>query len=257
MHWNPVCEITPTLAYLATASDAEGDNLIHSFTASATENKWCEGVAGTVHVVSELSEAGYHSDSVGTDSQTVKVTQNSHFDAETFTATVAYTATEGTSAEATADFNFDIFDYNYCQYSLTTEFEFESDTIHKVNLKQTHSGSFSKLCGTCERSLTHGEDSVDVTAAAPTTKWTVDSVTGDISVGAEAQCKFVSSGFKVSATEPWTQGCKVEVLNSSIVKFTEANYDLGTQANAEILLQAATVGDCGSSYTFQATLSED
>jgi hypothetical protein len=85
-----------------------------------------------------------------------------------------------------------------CQYTLSTDIEFKSDTISEVVIEQTYTGTFSDLCGTCTTIFTHGEDSHDITAANPKHSWNLASVTGDYHFGVKTQCSNVADPFTES-----------------------------------------------------------
>jgi len=92
--------------------------------------------------------------------------------------------------------DYDITDHpEACQYTLSTDIEFKSDTISEVVIEQTYSGTFSDLCGTCTTIFTHGEDSHDITAANPKHSWNLASVTGDYHFGVKTQCSNVENPF--------------------------------------------------------------
>jgi len=49
----------------------------------------------------------------------------------------------------------------------------------------------------------------------------------------------------MEVTLDWVQACHIDIADISIVSFTEADYDLNTEAYATLSAKGTAVGDCG------------
>jgi hypothetical protein len=67
-HWKPTCDMSAYLTYEGTLPDEDNDNLVHTFTVSATTDKWCKDVSGKVVLGQEKSDLTWTSSSFNEDS---------------------------------------------------------------------------------------------------------------------------------------------------------------------------------------------
>lgn len=54
----------------------------------------------------------------------------------------------------------------------------------------------------------------------------------------------------------WTQACHIDITDLAIVSFTEADYDLSSEAYATLFAKGTVAGDCGADQKLTGYLDE-
>jgi len=257
-YW-PTCILAnPSIVHVKNQTDSDGQTVEWTLSTDVTSNKWCEYVNQQVCVKDATSGAMWCNQPDGSaDAATVVVTQHGDFQQTNFIGIVDITSSNGTHVQATTPLELHI-QPSWCNFNFETGLTFWTDTLTKVGINHTATGSANKVCGTPYIAFKYNnEDEITEYGEVNTHYWTLPSRTGSYSFTTYFKfSNFMDYTFSdngISGT--WTQGCSIQIDQAQFQEFTCANNETDTSAQAHIFINGTKIGDCGDKFGMAAAMT--
>jgi len=188
---------------------------------------------------------------------TVVVTQHGDFGQTHFTGIVDITSSNGTHVQAETPLELYI-QPSWCNFNYETGLTFWTDSLTKVGINHTASGTANKVCGTPYIAFKYNNEDYETDFGEVASHyWSLPSRTGSYSFTTYFKfSNFMDYTFSdngISGT--WTQGCGVQIDQAQFTQFICADNVTNTDASAHIFVNGTKIGDCGNDFTITATLT--
>lgn len=263
----PVCELSDAkITNKSRSVSDDGETVSWEFEIDVTENKWCYDLSSEVCLEEPTSGAKYCSEVADQAeivlqfTDTVKVVQKGSFNADEMKAIVTYSGSNDTTLSA------EVYPLDnkppgpeWCNFAYSTDLTFWKDTLNKVWINQTASGSANSVCGAPYVRFKNNAngDETDWIENVLKHDWTLASETGTYSFTTYFEFAnfmgYVFSDGGVSGR--WIQGCEVLLDQVEFDAFTIANNETNTDAAANLFANGSMIGDCGNDFTVTGLLT--
>lgn len=133
-----------------------------------------------------------------------------------------------------------------------------TDSLWRYTTTQAITGESGAICGDAKFKLYSSDSpaSNHTYSDVKTKTWNLDSVTGTpVYKATVTYSNLPGEEHELdSVSAPWVQACQLAIEEATFLNFTNANDMTDESATATVKLHAIASGDCGDSFTYNATL---